>query len=73
MLKTLRKTQNQYMKNIELTEKESEIIKCALRYYVSNLDDEMFCLGGKDEVTEEDLIEAEKDIDNNGGDWKQYI
>lgn len=51
------------MKTIELSEKESEIVKSALRYYVSNLDDEMFCLGGKDEATEEDLIEAEKDID----------
>lgn len=51
------------MKKIALSEKESEIVKSALRYYVSNLDDEMFCLGGKDEATEKDLIEAEKDID----------
>jgi hypothetical protein len=51
------------MKTITLSEKELEIVKCALHYYVSNLDHEMFCLGGKDDVTEEDLIEAEKDID----------
>jgi hypothetical protein len=51
------------MKTITLSEKELEIVKCALRYYISNLDDEMFCLGGKDEATEDDLIEAEKDID----------
>ncbi len=51
------------MKTITLSEKELEIVKCALHYYISNLDDEMFCLGGKDEATEKDLTEAEKDID----------
>lgn len=51
------------MKTIVLTKEELDLIEYALTYLIANLDDEAYCNGGKDEVTEQELIEAEKNID----------
>jgi len=51
-------------KKIEFTEEDLVVIRYALNYLKSNLSDEVFCSGGMDEATEEELIKEEKKIDN---------
>ncbi len=48
---------------IEITTKQAELLNYCLNYTKSNLEDEAFCLGGIDVASEEELQQAEKDID----------